>query len=108
MIVAMVAVRMVQVAVNEIVDVIAVWNGRVAAIGAVLVPLLVLAAIMRWRAGGGVGRVNRQCVFLDLAAGDMMQMAVVQVIDVPLVEDAGVPAVRAVLVVVTVMLSSHC
>jgi hypothetical protein len=47
-------------------------------------------------------------VFLDLAAGDMMQMAVVQVIDVPLVEDAGVPAVRAVLVVVTVMLSSHC
>ena len=57
---------MVQVAVHQIVGVIAVGNRRMAAIRTVRVSLFVTATVMIGRAAGGVRRVHGQAVFLDL------------------------------------------
>lgn len=106
-VVAVIAVRMVQVSVYQVVGVIAVRNSRVAAIRPVLMGFLVTATAMVWRASGRVCRVDGQGMFLDLAAILVMQMAVMQVIDVSLVQDAGMPAIRAVPVRVAFVMSCH-
>ena len=54
MIVAVVAVGMMKVPVDQVVDVIAVGNGRMTAIRAMFVPLVVFAAIML---GSALGRI---------------------------------------------------
>ena len=59
-IVAVVAVRIVQVAVYQVVGMVAVRDGLVAAAGAMLVTFLVTAAIMTWRASRWVGCADRQ------------------------------------------------
>ena len=104
----MVAVGMVQVAVDEVVNVVAVRHGGVAAVRAVLVVLGMAVAIVLRGAIGGVGAVDGEGVFLDLAAGDVVKMPVVEIIDVPLVDDAGVAAIGAVLMVMSVVSVSHC
>jgi len=81
-VVAVVAVRVVQVALHQVIDVIAVRDRRVAAIRAVLVALVVVAAIVLGSAAGRVRRVDRQGVVFNFAAGLVVQVAVVQVIDV--------------------------
>jgi hypothetical protein len=99
MIVAMRSMRVVQVAVDEIVDVIAVGDGFVAATGAVLVVGRVTAAAVGRGAVGRVGSTDGERVLFDGSAlGRVVQMAVVQVVGVPVVLDAGVPASGAVLV----------
>jgi hypothetical protein len=103
----MIAVGMVQVAINQVIDVIAVRNGRVAAIRAVLVGLFVaLAAVLR-RAFRRVCGTYGQHVFLNLVALGMVHAAIVQVIDVAFVNDAGVPAIRPMLVGVPLVLLRH-
>jgi hypothetical protein len=106
-VVAVVAVRVVQVPVHQVVDVVAVGGCCVAAAGAMLVGFLVTAAVMAWSASGRVRRVDCQGMFLDLAAVLVVQVAVVQVIDVAIMQDGGVPAVRAVLVGVALVVSRH-
>jgi hypothetical protein len=104
----MVAVRIVQAAGDEVVHVVAVRHGFVAALRPVGV--LVLVA----RSGGGVvGRVraaHRYPVLVDVVLVGMVQTAVVQVVDVSFVAKRDVPTARAVLVIVTDMdlvLGSH-
>jgi hypothetical protein len=100
-IVAMAAVRVMQVAVDEVVDVIAVRHRGMPATRAVYVTGFVARAGVSRRAGGRILGVDRQYVLFDLAAGDrVMQVAVVQVVDVIAVLDRGVSAVLAVLVIV--------
>ncbi len=96
----MVAVWVVQVAVDQIIDVIAVRYGFMAAIRAVLVLALVAAAIVLRSAISRVGCVHFHCVALNPAISNVMQVAVVQVIDVVAVFHGGVAAVGAVLVTV--------
>ena len=100
-IVAVVAVRMMQVAVHEIIDVIAVRDRFVAATGAVDMRGVVAGA------GRGVAVGIRGAdfddVLIDMPRVRMMQMPVVQVIDVPVVLHRSVAAVGAVLVVVVGM-----
>jgi hypothetical protein len=57
-IVAVVAVRMMQVTVYKIIGMVTVWNSRVATAGSVLVGFLMTAAIMAWRASGRVRGVD--------------------------------------------------
>jgi hypothetical protein len=106
-VVAVVAVRMVQVPIYQVVGVVAVGNSGVAAVWAVLVVLLVTATIVVWRANGWVRRVDGQGMLLDRAAVLVVQVAVMQVINVPLMQNAGVPAAGAVLVRVTLVVSRH-
>jgi hypothetical protein len=95
-VVAVVAVRMMQAAVDQEIDVVAVRHLLMAAI-------LVLALAIGWRAGVRVGRTDRQDVLAVMAIVLGVQMAVVQEIDVAIVVDARMPAVFAVDMLVIVM-----
>jgi hypothetical protein len=106
-IVAVSIVWVVQVAVHQVIGVVAVRHSFVAAARAVLVRLGVSAAVVAGSAIRRVSCVDRQSVLLHPAAGVVVQVAVVEVIDVPFVLDAGVPAAGAVLVRVIRMSGSH-
>ena len=88
MVVAVVAVRVVQVAINEVVRVVAMRYGFVA------VAVMIRGADVR------VSGADGDTVFIDVVAVRMVQVAIVQVIDVAFVFDGGVTAIRAVLVFV--------
>jgi len=100
MVVAVIAVRMVQMPGDEVVDVIAVRHGLVPATGPVYVCVLMAAAVMPGRALVRILRADRDPVLVDMAAMRMVQVAIVQVIDMALVQDRRVAAMCAVLVVV--------
>jgi hypothetical protein len=106
-IVAVVAVGMMQVVVYQVVHVIAVRNGFVATSGAVFVGLLVTAAGVLRGAGGRIRRIYRQRVLFNSVAIRMVQVAVVQIIDVAFVQDRSVAALRAVLMRVLLVLGCH-
>jgi hypothetical protein len=98
MVVAVIAVGMVQVALDQVIEVIAVRHRLVAAPRTVSVAGLV-ALVVAGCAALGVLRADLQRVFLHQRGADrMVQVAVVQVIDVPLVLDGDVAAAGAVLV----------
>ena len=106
-VVAVVAVRVVQVAIDEVIDVVAVRDRGVAAIRPVDVPSFVACAGVARGAVGGVSGGHREGVFLDGAVFLVVHVPVVQVIDVPLVDDADVPAGRAVFVRVVFVSLRH-
>jgi hypothetical protein len=100
-VVAVVAVRVVQPAVDEVIDVVAVRHLFVAA-------LLVLALAGNGGARRRVDGADGDDVFVVVAVVRVVQVAVVQVIDVPVVLDARVPAVVAVdVLVVGVLIAAH-
>lgn len=94
----MIAMGMVQVAIDQIVRVVAVWNGFVSATWAVHVAGFMPRAMMAGRAAVGVGGRNLDRVLVDVIAVDVVQMAIVQIIDVAIVLHRGVAAGRAMLV----------
>jgi len=93
-VVAMVAVRMMKMSVNQIVHVIAMRNGRVAAIGTMNV--LPVVAFRAQRAFVRVGVADGNSVFIHMVAVRMVQMPVVEIIHVPVVHDGDMPAIFAV------------
>jgi hypothetical protein len=107
-IVAVVAVRMVQVAVHQIVDVIAVRYRLVAASRAVHVVGVMALALMVRRAGIRVLVGHLDDVLIHVVIVGVVQMAIVEIVDVAVVQDAGMAAVRAVLMGMIVMnLAAH-
>ena len=86
--------RMMQPAINQIIQVVAVWNGGVAAVGAVNV--LPVVAFRSQRAFVRVDVADGNGVFIHMVAVRMVQMAVVEIIHVPLVHDGDMPAIFAV------------
>jgi len=98
-VVAMIAMRMMQVAVDQIVQVIAMRHGVVPASRTVHVPRLVPTALVIGRAAIRVGRRDFQSVFVHVIAMRVMQMAVVEIVDMIAVPDGRMFAGRAVLVI---------
>ena len=99
----MVAVGVVKVTADQVVDVLAVRDRLVAALRSVLVSGLVFGAVVARRAVSGVGFADREGVALDATLlVVVMELAVVEVIDVIVVADSGVAATRTVLVLVYV------
>jgi hypothetical protein len=92
MIVAVGPVRVVQVLTHQVVDVVTVRDGLVAARRPVHVAGLVIPAAVCRRAGVGVGGANRDDVFVDVGLVREMQVPVVQVVGVTVVTDGGVAA----------------
>ena len=86
-VVAVSAVRVVQVAIDQVVHVVAVRNGFVAAALSMNMALVVPRALVRWRALIGVLLAHRDLVLIDVITVGMMQVPVVQVVDVPIVFD---------------------
>jgi predicted ATPase len=100
MIIAVCSVRVMQMAVDQIVHVIAMRHGFVAAAGTVNVIGWMSATVVARRARRGIGCAHWDLVFVHMIAVRMMQVAIVQVVRVPIVLDRGVAAARAVLMIV--------
>jgi len=95
MVVAMIAVWVVQPPIHDIVDVAAVGNGFMTAAR----PVRVAFATDIRRALRGIGPAYTEHVFIDVIAMHVMQVPIVKVIDVTIMANCRVSAVRAVLVV---------
>lgn len=98
-VVAVVAVLVVQTAVYDVVDVIAVWYSFVAAAFAVNMASTGLHGM----AAVGVGGIYIEAVFVVVTVVFVVQVAVVDVVDVVAVFDGGVAAAFAVNVLVVGM-----
>lgn len=90
------AVRMVEVAVHQVINVIAMGHGFMAAVRAMPVALFMSAAEMIRRASYRVVRIDGQPVLIDMVAVRRMEMPVVQIVHVVVVHDCRVSAVFAV------------
>jgi hypothetical protein len=106
-IVTVIAVGMVQVAIDEIIDMLVVRHRLVPTTGAVSVTNLVTAAIMVRRAPVGVVRADFYNVLFDQRGSRgpnwMVQVAIDEIIDMVDVFDDGMAAVWAMLVTVVGM-----
>jgi hypothetical protein len=96
----MVPVRVVQMAADEVVDMIPVWHRFVTATGAMLVGRVVATASVGRRATTGVCRVDRNRVLVDVVTSRVMQVTVVEVVNMLAVLHGPMAAVCAVLVCV--------
>jgi hypothetical protein len=91
-IVAMIAMGMMQMPVHQIVDVVAMRDRLVPTARAVLV-----GALYFRRAAGRIARVDADDMLIHVVAMHVMQMAVMQIVDVAVMAHRDVTAVRAVL-----------
>jgi hypothetical protein len=89
-IVAVVAVWMVQPAVYEIVNMVAMRDGFVTAVWAVL-----MSAVVFRRAARGICRVDRDDMLVDVVLVHVMKVTIVKIVHVVSMPDRGVAAVRA-------------
>lgn len=103
-VVAMVTVRVMQVSIDEIIDVVAVRDCFVSTARAVHVARLMAGTAVLRRTAIGVAVGYLDDVLVHVIAMGMVQVSIVQVIDVVAVADGGVSAAGAVLVVVMGML----
>ena len=87
-------------ALNEVVGVITVRHLLMTAVRSVLVGVGVRATVVLGRTGRGVLSVNLNRVLVDVILVGMMEMAVVQIVDMTVVLDRGVAAIRAVSMIV--------
>ena len=93
----MIAVGMVQVPLHEVIHVISVGHGRVPASRAVDVVLGVTLALVAGGAGGGIGGGDLDDVLIHVSLVRMVEVAIVQVVHVPLMLDGEVAAAWSVL-----------
>ena len=107
MVVAVPVVRMVEVAVHEVVDVIPMRHGLVPASRTVHVTRLMPVTAVIGRAVGGVRGIDGDPVLVAVIVVRMMQVPLVQVVDVTLVTNGDVAAVLTVLMIVLVDLVAH-
>lgn len=103
----MAVVRVVQVSLDEEPHVIAMRNGGVATIGAVLVRRLMAVAGVVRRAADWVLVIDVQGVLLHAASTDVVEVPVVQVVVMARMGDDLVLAVRGVQVIVVAVHTFH-
>jgi hypothetical protein len=108
MIVAMVAVGVVKVAVDQIVDMVAMRDWVVTTAWTMLVALRMAAAIMVRRATIGIGSTHSDRVLVEVILVRVMQVAVVEIVHVTLVPHCCVAAAWAMLVRMIVMDVVRC
>ena len=100
-VVAVLFVLVVKVPLDDIVDMVAMWDSVMPALPTVDVALLVRGARVGRRAGGGIRLLGREDVLVDVPLMAMMPVSVVEVVFVPLVLDRFVSAGGAVCVLVS-------
>lgn len=100
MVVTVPVMRAVQMPRDEVVHVIAVRDGLMAAVCAVNVTLVVPSTAVRRRAGGGVHRSDFENALIHVPVVGVVEVAVVQIVDVVAVANGGMAAGWAVVVLV--------
>lgn len=104
MVVAVIAMGVVQVAIDQVIDMVAMGNRLMAATRTVDMVGSMAATLVAGGAAVGVLAVGFQCVFIDMIAMHVMQVPIMQVIDMPTVFDCRVTAAGLVLMVMVRML----
>lgn len=99
----MIAVRVVEVPVHQIIDMVAVRYRGMAAVRSVHVINRMSRASVLWRAVVGVRRGDGKHVLIHMISMGMMQVTIVQVVYVPVMPDSDVPATGGMLVIMVVM-----
>jgi hypothetical protein len=97
------SVRKVQVAVDEIIDMVPVRNGVVTTVGPVTMGGVMAAAGVTRRAGCGIGRRNAYDMLVDMVFVQVVKMTVVEVVLMVFMVDGAVTAIGSVPVHVSVM-----
>ncbi len=100
-VVAVVAVGMMQATLNQVVDVVPVGNRFVTAVGAVDMSRFVACQVLSRSASIGIPVTDLEAMLVHVISVGMMEMPIVQVVNVVLMLDRGVTAAGAVGVVVT-------
>jgi hypothetical protein len=95
-IVAVLSMRVVQMTADQVVRVVAVRHLLVPAIRAVNMSTIVARAFVVGRAGGWVSTAQIDRVLVHVVAVHEVHMPVVQVVDVTVVLDSRMPAIRTV------------
>jgi nitrate reductase alpha subunit len=106
MIVTMARVREVQVAIDEIADMVAMRHGLVSASRSVHMAFVVTGTGVARRAMRGIRRAHFDHMLVHVTIVHMMQMTVVQVVDVIAMANGGVAAAGPVNVRVVCMLGA--
>jgi len=99
MVIAMITVRMVQMTIDQVIDMVTMGHRLMAAAWAMYMAGGVAGALMVWRAALGILSVNRQAVLVNMIAMHMVQVAVVQVIDMTIMLNRRMATARLVLMV---------
>jgi hypothetical protein len=97
MVIAMVAMGMVQVPSYKVIDMIAMRHGLVTTVRPMTMRRIVAGTVMSRCASVGIGSIHWQAVFFNTRCRHMVQMTVVQKIDMIAMLDSGVAAACAVL-----------
>ncbi len=100
----MVAVWMVKMAVDQIVGMVAMGHGFVPASGSMNMSGLVSATVVVRSASVGILCADFQSMLVDMTCMRMMQVAVMQKIDVPVVSDCRMTAVHAMPMMMMMMM----
>jgi hypothetical protein len=100
----MVAMRVMQMALDPVIDMIAVRHRLMAAAGAMNMPCRVTGAAMVQGAAVGVVAGHLDHVLVDMVRMRVVQVAVMQIVDMAAVPDRGVAAAGTMLVSVLGML----
>ncbi len=103
MVIAVTVVGVVQMALDQVVDVVTVRDRRVSTALGVHVPLLVARAAVRRGACGRVVRTDLDFALIHMPVVRVMKMPIVEVVHVVAVTDGDMPAVGTVNVIVAGM-----
>lgn len=103
MVITMRAMGEVQMAGDQIVDMVSVRHGRMPAVRAVAMSGLMPLAAMGRCASSRVLRSDTEPMFIDMVAMRMMKMSVMEIVGVAIMGDGRMPAVRSVLMIVMLM-----
>jgi len=104
MVIAMITMRMMQVAVHKVVDVVPMGNRFVSAAWPVYMIGRMAATVMVGRTAIRVFRADLKPVFVNMIAVGMMQMTIMQIVDMVTVPDCSVSAVRPMLMIMMGMM----
>lgn len=97
MVVAVAAMRMMQVSFDQIIDMVAMRDGFMTAAGAVDMSAIVGAAVVLGGAGRRVGGRQADGVLIDVALMQVVQVTVMQIVDMIVVLDGGMTAASLML-----------
>lgn len=103
MVITMRAMGEVQMAGDQIVDMVSVRHGLMPAVRAVAMSGLMPLAAMGRCASSRVLRSDTEPMFIDMVAMRMMKMSVMEIVGVTVMGDGRMPAVRSVLMGVMLM-----
>ncbi|MCP9469392.1 MAG: hypothetical protein NNA31_05245 [Nitrospira sp.] len=103
MIVAMGSMGEVQMAGNQVINMVSVGNSLMAAGGAMAMARLVTSAAMGRRTGGRILLRDIQAMFVDMVAMEVMQVAVMQIIRVAVMKNGRMAAPGSMLMIMLIV-----